>query len=256
MATPQPQRVATVVHRAFRPELDTRGLPAGICGRIRGVALVYEVEDAYGTRFARGCLERTKREKLAAGKVQLFVDHQYGIRTHVGTVRALRTVGDEEMLEADIFDTEDGRHAKEYVEAVVASEGYTGFSVGFFNRSLDMMSDTFTEVELDEVSITPRPAVPGADVQGVRADLAAAWRLFEAALAVLPLEEVQAHLATRAGAMKGDDKGADSTEAGHTPAAGGDAAPADSPPEGLKAPATWEDRRAALAALYATELFV
>lgn len=253
MANPQ-QRVATVVHRAFRPELETRDLPVGVCGRVTGVALVYEVEDAYGTRFARGCLERTKREKLAAGKVQLFVDHQYGIHTHVGTVRGLTTVGDEERLSADLFDTEDGRHAKEYLEAVVGSAGYTGFSVGFYNRSLDPASDTFTEVELDEVSITPRPAVPGADVQGVRQDLAAAWRLFDAALAVLPLADVTARLAAR---TEGDDKGADNQGPGHTPGAPGDAAPADSPTEDPPgAPATWEDRRAALAALYDSELFV
>lgn len=246
-----PKRVYTVVHRAFRPDLDTRDLPDGVCGRVTGVALVYDVEDAYGTRFARGCLDRTKREKLAAGKVSLFADHEYGIRTHVGVVRTLTTAGGEEMLAADLFDTEDGRHAKEYLEAVVRSGAYTGFSIGFFNRSASGDPDLFTEIELDEVSITPRPAVPGADVVGVRKDIQAAWRMLDTALAVLPLQDVHARVTAL---IEGNAEGSDRADAGRTPAEDPDAVTDDSPAPVDPELATWDARRQALAALYRMEM--
>ena len=250
-----PKRVLTVHTRTFQPQLETRDLPKGVCGRVTGVALVYGVEDDYGTRFARGCLDRTKREKLAAGKVSLFVNHEYGIHSHVGVVRSLSTTGDEEMMAADLFDTEEGRKAKEYVEAVIAAGGYTGFSVGFYDRSDTQSAGTpgatytFTEIELSEVSLTPRPAVPGADVTGVRQGQQAAWRLFEAALAVLPLDEVHA----RVGAlMQGDADTADRAEPGHTPAPEPDAASSDSRP--ANEPVDWADRLRAVAAHYREEM--
>jgi HK97 family phage prohead protease len=256
-------RVYTAIQRAFRPVLDTRDLPSGICGRVTGVALVYGVRDAYGTTFAPGCLDRTKREKLAAGKVSLFADHAYGIHSHVGVVRTLSTVGNEEQLAADLFDTEEGRKAKEYLSAVMDSGGYTGFSIGFYDRSVPTMMDSmgdfadgedpgavFTEIELDEVSITPRPAVPGADVVGVRSEQeAAAWRMFETACAVLTLETVRARMS----ALEGNAQGADSADAGPTPVPEADAAPPDSPAPVAEL-ATLEDRRAALALLYSLEL--
>lgn len=245
-----PQRVRTVVHRAFRPALETRDLPEGVCGRVTGVALVYDVEDAYGTRFAQGCLDRTKREKLAAGKVPLFADHEYGIHTHVGVVRTLTTTGGEEILAADLFDTEDGRHAKQYLEAVVRSGAYTGFSIGFFNRSALGHSDLFTEIELDEVSITPRPAVPGAGVVGVRQGIQAAWRMLDTALAVLPLQDVHARVTAL---IEGNAEGSDRADAGHTPAADTDAGTDDSPAPALPELATWDARRQAIAALYRVE---
>lgn len=258
MPTP---RTAQVHFRAFQPSLQTRDLPAGICGRVSGIALVYGTEDAYGTMFAAGCLDRTKREKLKAGKVALFADHAYGIRTHVGVVRTLTTVGSEEELEADLFDTEDGRHAKAYLESVVASGAYTGFSIGFYNRTKMEIDDTdpenstmtYTEVELEEVSITPRPAVPGADVVGVRNDLAAAWRLFDAAVAVLPVKDIHARLAALA---QGDAKAPDTSDAGLPPVVTKDADGADdNPPADLTmVPVTWEQRRAAIAALYEMEI--
>ena len=258
----QQGRVHTAVRRAFRPALETRDLPSGVCGRVTGVALVYGVEDAYGTSFAPGCLDRTKREKLAAGKISLFVNHVYGIHSHVGVVRTLTTVGNEEMLSADLFDTEEGRKAKEYLTAVMDAGGYTGFSIGFYDRSVPVFDGTvaeppqgegytFTEIELDEVSITPRPAVPGADVVGVRSEeQAAAWRLFDAARAVLSLDEIRARVSAL---MQGDAEAADSTDPGPTPVPERDAAPEDSPaPEG-GALATWDARRSALATLYETE---
>ena len=155
----------------------TSDLPAGVCGRVVGVALVYNVRDAYGTSFAPGCLDRTKREKLAAGKISLYADHDYRTHAHVGFVRDLETAGDREIMTADIFDTADGRALKEYLSAVTATGAHTGLSVGFFDRASDLRDDAdgdrtlwYTEVELEEVSATPRPAVPGADVLAVRND--------------------------------------------------------------------------------------
>jgi HK97 family phage prohead protease len=149
-------------------------LAPGVCGVLVGVALVYGVVDSYGTRFRVGCLDRTKREKLAAGKVKVFADHEGRTRTHVGYVKTLETQGDREIMTAWLFDTEAGRSQKEYLAACMASGGYTGLSIGFYPRETEMVEENgdtiydFLEVELDEVSNTPRPAVPGADVLGVR----------------------------------------------------------------------------------------
>lgn len=246
------QRTQALTVRMMQPVLETRDLPDGICGIMRGVAVVYNAEDAYGTRFAPGCLERTKREKVKAKKVSLFVDHIYGTRTHVGTVTSLITQGDQEMMTAEVFDTEDGRRAKEYLEAVVKSGGYTGLSVGFYDRTEPPTGKpdpiyTYTECELEEVSITPRPAVPGADVLGVRRDdTAAAWRLFEAALAVLPLESIRARIDALA---KGHEPEPDTQKAGHTPDPDADAGDGHSPTEAEEAAATWAVRRRAMATL-------
>lgn len=157
----------------MRAEAD--GLPDGICGAVTGVALVYDVVDSYQTKFAPGSLDRTKREKVAAKKAQLFLDHVYGVRMHVGYVAELRTVGDTEVMVGHLFDTEDGRRAKEYLSAVTRSGANTGLSVGFWGRMSEIVTDDdgdkalrYTEIELDEVSIVPRPAVPGTKVTGVR----------------------------------------------------------------------------------------
>jgi phage head maturation protease len=173
--TPKLRIPATYATRAAL-EVRSDDLPAGVCGRVTGAALAYGVVDSYGTRFAAGCLERTKREKLAAGKVALYLDHTYGVRAHVGVVRTLTTSGNTEQMVADLFDTEDGRRAKEYLGAVLAAGGQTGLSVGFFDRGSAPVTDAgqtvveFREVELEEVSIPPRPAVPGANVSGVRSE--------------------------------------------------------------------------------------
>ncbi len=75
---------------------------------------------------------------------------------------------------ADIFDTAEGRSALEYVKAVLASGASTGFSIGFVPRASEMVTvdnktvERFTEIELREVSITPMPAVPGAEIASAR----------------------------------------------------------------------------------------
>jgi HK97 family phage prohead protease len=177
-------RVPATAHRSVELELRTTDLPDGICGRVMGIALTYGVADAYGTMFGPGCLARTKAEKLAAGKVKLLADHEGVTGCHVGVVRTLETVGDSELMSADIFDTAAGRDALEYVKAVVAAKAFTGLSIGFYDRKSEWVkSDTpvetawgttrdsvlvYTECELDEVSLTPSPAVPGAEVTGTR----------------------------------------------------------------------------------------
>ena len=47
----------------------------GVIGQVEGIALVYEIVDAFDTVWGRGCIDRTRRERLAAGRIKLFVDH-------------------------------------------------------------------------------------------------------------------------------------------------------------------------------------
>src|SRR3990167_8857769 len=115
----------------FRAEAD---LPKGTCGRVVGVALRYGVVDDYGTRFLRGALDRTRSEKVPAGRVALFANmawdgsgmHSYSARTHVGTVRSMEDMGDDVMMMADIFDTEEGRGAQGKPRARVGTGGVAG----------------------------------------------------------------------------------------------------------------------------------
>jgi hypothetical protein len=166
------------------------GLPAGVCGQVEGIALPYDVIDSYGTTFSRGCLSRTVRERVAAGKVRHFFDHgdvpmhgMYDTHLHIGTVRE---VWDEQIdgqwvakFRADIFDTEAGRATHEYLTAVAATSSETGVSIGMLKeptmtRCLVNGQEAFRidEVALGEISITAMPSVPGARVTAVRADVA------------------------------------------------------------------------------------
>jgi HK97 family phage prohead protease len=155
----------------IRAESD---LPPGIAGRVSGVALTYEVVDSYQTMFARKSAKRTIDNKVAARKVPLLMDHERTSKAHVGVVTEMQDVGDALVMTADIFDTADGRAALEYVKAVLASGASTGFSIGFVPRASEMTTvngkpvERFTEIELREVSITPMPAVPGAEVASAR----------------------------------------------------------------------------------------
>jgi len=157
----------------IRAESD---LPPGIAGRVSGVALTYEVVDSYLTMFARKSAKRTIDNKVAARKVPLLMDHERTSKAHVGVVTEMQDVGDALVMTADIFDTADGRAALEYVKAVLASGASTGFSIGFIPRASEMVKmdgqtvERFTEIELREVSITPMPAVPGAEVASARND--------------------------------------------------------------------------------------
>lgn len=149
-------------------------LPPGVAGRVSGIAVTYEVVDTYDTVFARGSLKRSIASRVAAKKVPLLLDHERTTSAHVGVVTSMEEMGDAVVMTADVFDTADGRAALEYVKAVLASGASTGFSIGFVpRRSEDMkmgdkLVERFTEVELREVSITPMPAVPGADVTNAR----------------------------------------------------------------------------------------
>jgi hypothetical protein len=77
---------------------------------------------------------------------------------------------------ADLFDTEAGRAARDYVKAVMAAGAVTGLSIGFVPKRTEMAVvdgkpvERFLEIELREVSLTPMPSVPGTDVLGARSD--------------------------------------------------------------------------------------
>lgn len=160
--------------QATQLELRAEGdLPPGVVGRVTGIALVYGETDAYGTQFARGSLDRTRAERMSSGKIKLFADHMAITSQHVGVVRSLDDVGDAAVMTADLFDTAEGRKMKEYLAAVMAAGAETGLSIGFVPRKGMPNPDdpsvyVFTEIELREISITPVPAVPGAEVAGVR----------------------------------------------------------------------------------------
>jgi HK97 family phage prohead protease len=149
-------------------------LPPGIAGRVSGIAVTYDVVDSYGTMFARGCAKRSIDQRVAARKVPLLMDHEASTRAHVGVVSAMSEAGDALIMTADVFDTEEGRAAMEYVKAVMAAGASTGFSIGFVPRKAEIVNvdgsnvERFTEIELREVSITPMPAVPGASVTSAR----------------------------------------------------------------------------------------
>lgn len=153
-------------------------LPPGVAGRVSGVALTYEVVDSYATMFARKSVKRSIDNRVAARKVPLMMDHEYTSKAHVGVVTMMEDVGDTLVMTADVFDTADGRAALEYVKAVLASGASTGFSIGFIPRTSEMVTidgrsvERFTEIELREVSITPMPAVPGAEIASARNDAA------------------------------------------------------------------------------------
>jgi len=199
------RREPKTIQRAFVPhEVRTTDLAEGVCGRVVGVGMVYDVQDSFQTMWAPGCLDMTKRSKVSAGKVQLFtagqMGHEYGVRSHVGVVREMGTRGNEEWVTADLFDTEDGRRTKEYLNAVLRAGGSTGLSVGCYVRRDERTAEgitRFTEVELEEFTITPRPAVPGAEIETVRQSPDASWQLFDALVASLPIQDVHARVVAR-----------------------------------------------------------
>jgi HK97 family phage prohead protease len=179
MTTTAPERRQKTWHvTEARLELRAEGdtLPAGIAGRVAGVALTYDVVDTYGTMFQRGCANQSVATKVKARKVPLLMDHDRSVASHVGVVASMSEVGDTLVMVADLFDTPDGRAALEYVKAVMAAGASTGFSIGFVPRASQRVMvdgapvELFTEVELREVSITPMPSVPGTAVTAARAD--------------------------------------------------------------------------------------
>jgi phage head maturation protease len=167
-----------------RAEPLTRIRPRTI-GRIEGIALVYNVVDHHGTVFAPGCLDRAKRDRLAAGEIRFFLDHgdstaanYYRSRFHIGTVRRLTSgrLRDDtraEFMVADVFDTPMGREAMTYVDAVLQNETVTGISVGFAPRAegpttiAGRRRTLFTDCDLFEISVTAMASVPGARVTGI-----------------------------------------------------------------------------------------
>ena len=166
----------TLYRREVALEARQEGLPEGIAGRITGVALTYEQVDTYGTVFARGCAKRTIDTKVKARRVPFLMDHEREVDAHVGVVASLTDTGDGLVMVADLFDTEAGREARDYVKAVMAAGAVTGLSIGFVPKRTEMAVvdgktvERFLEIELREVSLTPMPSVPGTDVLGARSD--------------------------------------------------------------------------------------
>ena len=243
--------MTTVTDQTFRAAmLQTVALgddlPPGVIGRVQGIALVYDVVDEHGTVFARGCLARTVRERVAGGKVRLFFDHggapvtgMYDSSMHVGTVRSLHDVelGDgthgAQML-AELFDTSAGRACYEYLKAVEATGGETGLSVGFVPKGMKSrrvmvggdMREQFTEVPLREISITSISSIPGTAVTAVRSaslDYAPLARGIHAALGGDTFRALVREIL-------GDAEAPTDSDAGPPPDS--DAAPQDSPQTG------------------------
>lgn len=182
--------------RAYRATslapVESTTLPPGVVGRLQGIALTYDVLDDKGTTFARGALARTMRERVATGKVKLYWNHgdahvtgSYDTDLHIGIVRRM---WDEQrggawvaMMEADIFDTEEGRRAHEYLRAVYAAGAETGLSIGMIPGTLKGDSRykldgidcaRITECGLREISVVSEQSVPGTAVTHVRAETA------------------------------------------------------------------------------------
>lgn len=178
MKTTIPAQVRHIADAHVQLRADT-ALPDGVAGRVSGVALTYEVVDSYGTLFARGCTKATIERKVKARKVPLLMDHERRTGAHVGVVSMMQEMGDSLMMTADLFDTPEGRAALEYVKAVIGAGATTGFSIGFAPRRSEIITvdgqpaERFLEIELREVSITPMPAVPGADITSARHNAAA-----------------------------------------------------------------------------------
>lgn len=224
-------KIPTLIPLATTLAIRSDNMPAGVCGVVTGIALRYNVEDSWGTRFLPGCVEKT-RAKVMARKVKLFDNHGsrdgYGTRTHIGTVTALTTAGDAEVMTAELLDTEEGRKAKEYLDAVSKSGAETGLSIGFMPRAGDWAPKgdnkygvyEYSEVELEEISLAPRQAVPGAVVTGVRRqptpdDMNGVRLLLRGLRTTYGSEQLLALIREEdATATAGDEPGSDATRSG------------------------------------------
>jgi HK97 family phage prohead protease len=249
-----------IAHRAFKPELRDTDLPDGVIGQVAGIALVYDVVDDHGTIFSRGCLDRTRREKVASGKVRLYWDHgdslslnYYDSDLHIGTVRSLDdvTLSDGRMaayMVADLLDVPKAHEVKQYLASVLASGGETGLSVGFKERKTAPSREgtRFLELELREISVTSMQSVPDSGVLAVRAEInrPSLEAALDALLRMLPPETVRA----RVSAVIGNANADDSDATGRTP--GDSDADAQDSRSGKPEFATMEERLFALRRTY------
>lgn len=254
-------KIPTLILRSTALEVRTENLPDGVCGIVTGIAVRYNVKDSWGTRFRPGAFDKT-RSKVAARKVKFFANHgagdSYGIRTHVGTIVSLVLAGDAEVFTAELFDTEEGRHAKAYLEAVQKSRAETGASVGFNPREGEWMAEgdnkyafyDFIEVELEEISLAPRQAVPGAVITGVRhaPNIEDARLLLRGLRAVYSEEQLLSLIReTDTSATDGDEPGDNGQDRTAAPPEKTDAG--DEPAADRSAPATMEQRAAIVRSL-------
>jgi hypothetical protein len=213
--------------RAAELALQESDLPAGVIGRVEGIALVYDVVDDHGTTFVRGCLDRTRAEKVAAGKVKLYWDHGkamlyegfYDSDLHIGTVRSLSdvTLPDGRIaayMVADLIDCPKAHEVKDYVRGVIASGGTTGLSIGFVPRSpkpskTEKRGTKYTEIELREISITSSQSVPDSELLAERSSPAVRLRAaLDALIGALGPDTVRAALEN----YEADDSATDDTQ--------------------------------------------
>jgi hypothetical protein len=107
----------------------------------------------------------------------------YDTHLHIGVVR---DIVDEQgpdgkwraRFRADLFDTEAGREAHEYLRAISATSSETGVSIGMMGvppsgrATIDgKHCEQYRDVALREISITSVSAVPGTHVTAVRAEV-------------------------------------------------------------------------------------
>lgn len=258
-------KIPTLVVRATELAVRSESMPDGVCGIVTGIALRYNVRDSWGTKFKPGALDKT-RARVAARKIKLFANHgfadTYGIRTHIGTVTSLVLAGDAEVMTAELFDTEEGRHAKAYLDAVQKSRAETGLSIGFHGVYGEWEAEgdnkygtyVFTEIALEEISLAPRQAVPGATVSGVRnsPDLEGVRAILHGLRAQLGEEALLALVREHdTSATAGDEPSADSNTS-DTSNTASDPAAGDEPTDTRSAPASMAERVAVFRSTFTT----
>lgn len=142
---------------------------------IEGYASVFDVIDSYETTFAKGCFDKSLREK---GLPAFLLHHDS--RMIAGTTLECREDARGLYWKAEF--TKGVQHAEEAYRQ--AKQGaIKGISIGFIGTLYeeDEINDvrTFKEVELYECSLVAFPANPQAKIQAVRNNLPKTVREFE-----------------------------------------------------------------------------
>jgi HK97 family phage prohead protease len=226
----------------------TEDVPEAPYGRVEGIALVYDVEDDHGTMFARGCLDRTRTEKVTLGKVKLYWDHGdapangfYDSDLHIGTVRSLTDIQLPDgrhaaYMVADFRKSPKAAQVRDEIKDLLDKGGSTGLSVGFrTRRSIGKpgieRGTRFLEIELKEISITSMQSVPDSEVLAVRSSPDRLRAALAVIIATLGPDEVRATLEqhTQDPQDEGDAPATDSDAGdGSPPSPDSDAAATDS----------------------------
>lgn len=138
---------------ALRTLADGDKLPAGVIGRIRGVANTTSL-NSYGFKVAENAFDESLQGLLEFP--QLLWNHDWG--KQIGKITAAYRDGEELIIEADIADTSLGRDAL----TLIQMGALRAFSVGFMPQETaydrEKKLETVTRGELQEVSAVGRPA--------------------------------------------------------------------------------------------------